>query len=174
METKDRYDQYRRVKIDVDEGIKLLLEGKSLDGAIFDTSDDINLYNQFVEDIINSSTLNDEVDIRVSVAEYHQSKSEKWVMPDKYVEMDIRKRILDQCETAQQIDRVNMEYQLFEDKGLIPLLQFLTYLVDYMRENRYVWGVGRGSSVASYVLYLLGVHRIDSLKYDLDIKEFLK
>jgi len=34
--------------------------------------------------------------------------------------------------------------------------------------------VGRGSSVASYCLYLLGVHKINSLKFDLDIKEFLK
>jgi DNA polymerase III alpha subunit len=43
-----------------------------------------------------------------------------------------------------------------------------------MKENKIVWGVGRGSSVASYVLYLIGVHRIDSIKYDLDIREFLK
>jgi DNA polymerase III alpha subunit len=43
-----------------------------------------------------------------------------------------------------------------------------------MHQNNVVWGVGRGSSVASYVLYLLGVHKIDSLKYNLDIHEFLK
>ena len=43
-----------------------------------------------------------------------------------------------------------------------------------MRKNSVLWGLGRGSSVASYVLYLLGVHRINSLYYDLDIKEFLK
>jgi hypothetical protein len=28
--------------------------------------------------------------------------------------------------------------------------------------------------VASYVLYLLGVHRIDSMYYDLDVGEFLR
>jgi DNA polymerase III alpha subunit len=43
-----------------------------------------------------------------------------------------------------------------------------------MRENDIVWGVGRGSSVASYTLYLIGVHKIDSIKYELDINEFLK
>jgi len=37
-----------------------------------------------------------------------------------------------------------------------------------------IWGVGRGSSVASYVLYLLDVHRIDSMFYDLDPSEFLR
>ena len=43
-----------------------------------------------------------------------------------------------------------------------------------MKQNNLIWGVGRGSSVASYVLYLLGVHRIDSLHYNLDIAEFLR
>ena len=47
-------------------------------------------------------------------------------------------------------------------------------MVDIMRKNNVVWGVGRGLSVASYVLYLIGVHKIDSLYYDLDIEEFLR
>jgi DNA polymerase III alpha subunit len=46
--------------------------------------------------------------------------------------------------------------------------------VETMRVNNIVWGVGRGSSVASYVLYLIGVHKIDSMYYDLDIEEFLR
>jgi len=43
-----------------------------------------------------------------------------------------------------------------------------------MRENGIVWGVGRGASVASYVLYLIGVHRINSIQYGLDWREFLR
>lgn len=54
------------------------------------------------------------------------------------------------------------------------LLRYMIYLVDYMRENKIVWGVGRGSSVASYVLYLIGIHKINSIHYDLDWKEFLR
>ena len=54
------------------------------------------------------------------------------------------------------------------------LLRYMIYLVDFMRENNIVWGVGRGSSVASYVLYLIGVHKIDSIQYDLDWTEFLR
>jgi DNA polymerase III alpha subunit len=57
---------------------------------------------------------------------------------------------------------------------MFDLLFYLKYLVDTLRENKVLWGVGRGSSVASYVLYLIGVHKIDSLKYNLDIAEFLK
>ena len=54
------------------------------------------------------------------------------------------------------------------------VLKFLVYLIDIMRSNNIVWGVGRGSSVSSYVLYLLGVHKVDSIKYGLDITDFLK
>ena len=58
--------------------------------------------------------------------------------------------------------------------NLFELLKFLRYLVDLMREHRLIWGVGRGSSTASFVLYKLGVHRIDALHYNLDIAEFLR
>jgi len=50
----------------------------------------------------------------------------------------------------------------------------MKYLVDLMRENNIVWGVGRGSSVSSFVLFLIGIHRINSIYYDLDVEEFLK
>ena len=78
------------------------------------------------------------------------------------------------CETQEQKDRVELELELFIQHGMLDLLFYLKYLVDTMREHRIVWGVGRGSSVASYVLYLIGVHKVDSLKYKLDIHEFLK
>jgi DNA polymerase III alpha subunit len=77
-------------------------------------------------------------------------------------------------ENSVQWKRVRDEYAEFESRGLAPLLKYMIYLVDFMRENKIVWGVGRGSSVASYVLYLIGVHKIDSIKYDLDFKEFLR
>ena len=57
---------------------------------------------------------------------------------------------------------------------MIEVLKYLKYLVDTMRQHKILWGVGRGSSVASFCLYLLGVHRINSLKYNLDITEFLR
>ena len=78
------------------------------------------------------------------------------------------------CTTPEQTDRVSQELKLFIEHGMFDLLFYLKYLVDTMRQNKIVWGVGRGSSVASYVLFLIGVHKIDSLKYNLDIHEFLK
>ena len=53
-------------------------------------------------------------------------------------------------------------------------LGFLIYLIDLMRTNNIVWGVGRGSSVSSYILYLIGVHKVNSILYKLDINDFLR
>jgi len=88
--------------------------------------------------------------------------------------MDIAKWIIKQCKTQPELQRVGEELLLFQERGLFDLLKYLKYLVDTMRDNGVIWGVGRGSSVASYVLYLIGIHKVDSMYYDLPITEFLR
>ena len=73
-----------------------------------------------------------------------------------------------------RFDLIEEELLEFEKHNMINLLRYMIYLVDFMRKNNIVWGVGRGSSVASYVLYLIGVHRINSIQFDLDWKEFIR
>lgn len=98
-----------------------------------------------------------------------------WNMPKEYQELDIKLYIADNHSLSQpQWLRVNLELEEFDRRGLTDLLRFLVYFINTVRTNNVVYGVGRGSSIASYVLYLLKVHRIDSFKYNLDIKEFLK
>lgn len=113
-------------------------------------------------------------DDSMSVEEFDALAQSNWLMPQQYKDMDIVVWILYQCTTDEQRQRVGQELLLYVERDLIPLLQYMKYLVDTMRKNNIMWGVGRGSSVASYVLYLIGVHRIDSMYYDLDINEFLK
>jgi DNA polymerase III alpha subunit len=95
-------------------------------------------------------------------------------MPKEYYELDIAQYILDQCSTDEELQRAGQELILFQDREMFVLLKYLKYLVDTMRKNNIVWGVGRGSSVASFILFLLGIHRINSLYYDLSIDEFIK
>jgi DNA polymerase III alpha subunit len=97
-----------------------------------------------------------------------------WYMPNEYKQLDIASHVLTLCKTDAELQRVGEELLLFQERDLFDLLRYLKYLVDVMQENHVIWGVGRGSSVASYVLYLLGVHRIDSMYYDLDAREFLR
>jgi len=97
-----------------------------------------------------------------------------WHMPEAYRQLDIAELVIGMCDSEEKLQRVAHELLLYQERGLFDLLRYLKYLVDVMRDNHVIWGVGRGSSVASYVLYLLGVHRIDSMYYDLDAEEFLR
>ena len=115
-----------------------------------------------------------ETDISLSVDEYDMMNQRNWLMPSEYKQMDIAQHVIDLCKTDAEIQRAGQELLLFQERNLFNLLKYLKYLVDTMRANNIIWGVGRGSSVASYVLYLLGVHRIDSMYYDLDPNEFLR
>lgn len=148
------------VKANEVDGIELLYRNKSLYNVPFYNIDQFNRFCDILE-----------VEQLVTDIEY----SKKFKIPQHYLELDVSEFIRALTPTNQQsLDRVEMELELFRTRNLFPVLQLLIYIVDTMRKNNIVWGVGRGSSVASYCLYLLGVHKIDSLKYNLNIREFLK
>jgi DNA polymerase-3 subunit alpha len=102
-----------------------------------------------------------------------QFDKNKWLIPDDYCP-DLLVQLYDMCKTDEQRDRVSQELDLYTKHGMLDLLYVMQYIVDTLRQNNIVWGVGRGSSVASYVLFLIGVHKIDPIKYELPIDEFFK
>jgi DNA polymerase III alpha subunit len=116
----------------------------------------------------------DEMAQQQSVEEWDHRCQANWYMPDEYKNMDIAAHVLNLCQTDAELQRCGQELMLFQERDLFNLLRYLVYLVDTMRKNKLIWGVGRGSSVASFVLYKLGVHKINSLHYDLDPAEFLR
>lgn len=109
-----------------------------------------------------------------TIEQFDQRCRDNWFLPQEYKNFDIAKYVLDQCQNEEELQRAGKELLLYQERDMFVLLQYLKYLVDTMRNNNIVWGVGRGSSVASFVLYLIGVHKINSLYYDLPIEEFLK
>ena len=97
-----------------------------------------------------------------------------WFMPEEYYNFDVYTYCIDKCHTELEKNRVNEEFNEFKLRNMIRILQWLKYFVDTCIDNEIVWGVGRGSSVSSFVLYLLNVHKINSIKYNLNWKEFLR
>lgn len=96
-----------------------------------------------------------------------------WFVPIEYKDLDIDAYLVQQC-PIENYDRLVTELELYHKHNMIMMLKTMKYIVDTLRANNVVWGVGRGSSVASYVLYLLGTHKIDSVKYNLPIEEFFR
>ena len=156
----DKYKQYVYSENDI---LDIVMQGIDLSNikVLSDTKinvDNIELYN----------TSN------VSVEQFDKDNQKNWFMPDEYKNLDIAQYILGLCKTQDELQRCGKELLMYQDRNLFDLLKYLKYLVDTMEENNVIWGVGRGSSVSSYVLYLLKVHKIDSMYYDLNVEEFLR
>jgi DNA polymerase III alpha subunit len=152
----------------------LIMQGRdpiSLGGMIVDDSINLAQISSIVEPAPNF--LQQQVH-NCSVPVFHAQQQSTWHMPDQYKVMDIAAHVLSLCNNDTELQRCGQELLLYQQHNLFDLLRYLKYLVDVMQTNQIVWGVGRGSSCASYILYKLKVHRIDSLFYELDITEFLR
>jgi DNA polymerase III alpha subunit len=130
---------------------------------------EVKQFNEHSETI----TLQEYQEPQLSKTEFDSLMQSSWNMPDKYKTLDIEEWLSDSC-PEQNFQRLVEELEAYKARNMLDLLRWLKYFVDTCRKEGIVWGVGRGSSVASYVLYLIGVHKIDSLKYNLDWREFLR
>jgi hypothetical protein len=170
-------NKFGEIVLDETDLCNLVMQGRSvaeLKRVTVDRSVDLESLIHVLEDPAALITWTFPDNSNCSVPDYDALKQRKWHMPASYAVMDIAAHVLSLCQSEAELQRCGQELMLYQERGLFDLLRYLTYLVDVMREHHVIWGVGRGSSVASYVLYLLGVHRINSMFYDLDVTEFLR
>ena len=168
-------DHVGRILFDEEDVVDIVMRGQplaDLNGLIVQPAIDLETAALILDDVpkfINYNELAAE-----SLEEFDHRCQNNWHMPDEYQQLDIAAHVIAMCDTPEKLQRVGHELLLYQERDLFDLLRYLKYLVDVMHDNRVIWGVGRGSSTASYVLYLLGVHQIDSMYYDLDVGEFLR
>jgi hypothetical protein len=144
----------------------------ALDGIVLDAPFDFNTAVKKLH--ANYPVLQGYVYPEGPIEVFDYANQERWKMPNEYKELDIAEWVISLCKSEEELQRVGQELLMYQDRDLFNMLRFMKFFVDTMRKHNLVWGVGRGSSVASYVLFLIGVHRIDSIFYDLPIEEFLK
>ncbi len=178
METKVNIDidDYSRPIVDENKGLELLYNGKGLNDIEFSPTSDIQAYNYLCNEL-ELQPLSILSSLNITVDQFHEQLQNNWFIPEHYKELNIEEYIskkLPEDVSKKAVERISIELEMYRARNLYPVLRVLIYIIDTMRKHDIVWGVGRGSSVASYVLYILGIHKIDSLKYNLDIKEFLK
>ena len=159
-----------------DDLFNLLMQGHRLTSnnpILVDSSVDISSAHEILTSPVNVSLYNT-VNENLSLNEYDLMCQTNWHMPEQYQELDIAEHVLSLCKSEDELQRVGQELLIYQERDMFPLLRYLKYLVDTMKSNNIIWGVGRGSSVASYVLYKLEIHKVNSLYYDLDIRDFLR
>jgi DNA polymerase III alpha subunit len=106
-----------------------------------------------------------------------------WNIPEAYKTLDVVEYIsekhlimtanFDEDDCNARDDRLAAELKLFKKHGLFDVLRTVIFIINKLTTDDVVWGVGRGSSVSSYALYVIGVHDVDSFLYDLDINDFI-
>lgn len=106
-----------------------------------------------------------------------------WNIPPEYSNIDLKDYLVrkldedgidDPVQIMKRINRIIHELQAYESLMLSDVLHCLIFVVDTFIKHNIVWGIGRGSSVSSYVLYLIGVHDIDSVLFNLPFTDFIK
>lgn len=173
MATKIKINDYGDCVYSEDSVIEQLYQDPTLD--ISKITVDTKLYNQALTKLqIDLPKLPEQILRNQTVVEFDKQNYNAWHMPESYENIDVKTYLLEKCNTEEERDRILIEYKLFEQKGFTKVLKFLIYFVDVLRSNNIVWGVGRGSSVSSFCLFLIGIHKINPLFYNLDYREFLR
>ncbi len=169
-------DEYGRCYYSIKDIIELLYNRPD-----FDISDvaiektESEKWNRYCQDLLDEmKVVSDHHTITADIEEFHKMRLGAWFMPKEYIEFNIEKYVLDQCTNSKETQRVKDELMMFEERNLIIVLKYIKYVVDTMRTNKIVWGVGRGSSLASFVLFLIGINKVNPLLHNLDIHEFLR
>jgi DNA polymerase III alpha subunit len=166
-------DNLGRVVMTVDGLSDLIVAGKEINGLLAEECDDTIKYNKYGKSnlvLYTEDMMSETADV------YDENAVLRWKTPTEYniTDEELINWLFEQCSSDVEYERIIEELNMYDDRGLYPLLKHLIYLVDHFRKNDIVWGVGRGSSVSSFVLFLIGIHKVNPLTYELDIKDFLK
>lgn len=167
-----RLDKYSNPILNEQDLFDALYKGQTLSSEMFvEPNEDV----KNLEKVLELKFWNPLDDYDIELEEYDSTLQTDWFMPDEYKTLDIEAWIWQQTPPWDpQHTRVQEELEAYKARNMLDLLRWLKFFVDTCSKEGVVWGIGRGSSVASYVLYLIGVHSIDSIKYNLDWQEFLR
>ncbi len=165
-------DNLGRAILDSNDLLDVMYQGTAIDNLLAE-QDIVEKYNSTLKKLkVQGDGLLTPNEINQT--EFDNNNQQNWYMPLHYKNLDVNEYVNNLVKTDEEKSRVAEEMKLYNSFNLHNVLRFLIYLIDTMRAHGIVWGVGRGSSVASYVLYLIGVHKVNSIKYKLDIHEFLR
>lgn len=166
--TNKKVEHNGSVKLSVNSAMTAIVRGANFEDLHVDSERERELFNYFSQEFCDDVYLEEAQPIN------HEERQQNWRYPEAYGELNLDAYFMQFTNTIEQDERVRYELSLFRERGLEKLLRWAIWFMDFVRENDLFIGVGRGSSVSSYCLYIIGLHMIDSLEYDLDPREFLK
>ena len=157
------------IEIEPDNMCDFILRGVPLDKIYVSTvTDEIRQFNSMSGENVSVKLFSNELD-------------KNWLLPDEFANLNIDeyfeliKQTLDNSDPQydQRLTRIDNELSEFKRRELIMMLKTIIYITHTFKEKNVLWGIGRGSSCASYLLYLVGLHCVDPIKYNIPMSEFL-
>jgi len=102
-----------------------------------------------------------------------------WTIPKKFLNLDVGELCITALEDKRltddiYIERLSWELKKMDEKNMHQFVRCLLYVTHQFKEKGVLWGVGRGSSCASLIMYLLGINKVDPVKYGIPAEEFFK
>jgi DNA polymerase-3 subunit alpha len=76
-------------------------------------------------------------------------------------------------EYKRYVDRAKYELETLRELGFIDYVLLVWDVINFCKTNNIPVGLGRGSAAGSLILYLIGVTRIDPVKYNLYFERFI-
>ena len=97
-----------------------------------------------------------------------------WNVPAQYLSINLDSLVLEKARALGQKyeDRAQKELDEIKKRKLEHLFKSLVYVIDTMKQAQSLWGVGRGSSCASLVLFVMGLHKVDPIRFNIPLEEF--
>lgn len=109
-----------------------------------------------------------------------------WQLPKEYAQLDLAEYLMNaffnqelqdrlkytQTQTDIAIVRIANELEQIEIRHMSQFMRTIIFILDEFKRNNIVWGVGRGSSCASYLLFLIGLHVVDCVIFEVPMEEF--
>ncbi|MGZ8924291.1 MAG: hypothetical protein ACXW2E_00275 [Nitrososphaeraceae archaeon] len=134
-------------------------------------TDEIDQFNKLmpVEKRLTVKTSCNQLKYDWNLPEYYKQLNVYEYVYEKHIELTMG---MDADEIYNRDVRLTLELKKYIEFNMIDILRTMIYIINTLIDEGVVWGVGRGSSVSSYVLYVIGLHDIDSFKHDLDIADF--
>jgi DNA polymerase III alpha subunit len=144
--------------------VRKLLEGGELPSHIIvGKSDDSDLYDLMYKSNISISEINEEVTPKIICDMHYGDIIDELIGTHR-----------DDTDESLHKDRLAKEIDFFVKSDNMSLLGSIKALIKQFKSDNIVWGVGRGSSCASYVLYLLEVHDVNPILFSIPFSEFSK
>jgi DNA polymerase III alpha subunit len=142
---------------------------------VTEINEDVKKYNLLVDN-------DKELTIKKQLEDFTE-RAKTWNIPKSVQNLDLKAFLLKIFDSTVEkndllrevkLHRLLREYEWFKQNNMENLIKTVIYVINTFIHHNVVWGIGRGSATSSYLLYLIGLHDVDPIKYNISEKDFMK